>query len=149
MNWSIRAAVLILIFVIGFQHFAECGTTVRSNSQRSNTVKTTTPRPRVNCAENVQRDYNDPRQAVGKSPISRLYEIQAKNYASAPVFKELEQRVPANKSREFHIQVTVNDKTTSAWASTKKDAKRRAAIEMLTLMGVPVEAEHSNSINHC
>lgn len=148
-----KTVAIILTFVIGFQYFAECGNTgYRSTSQRSSAIRTTTtttPKPRANCAENIQRDYSDPRQAIGKSPISRLYEIQAKNYARAPMFKELEQKAEANKSRQFHIQLTVNDKTISAWGNTKKDAKRKAAIEMLTLMGIPVEVDHSNSINHC
>lgn len=149
MIWLKRVVGSILILVFLSQYFAECAPGTRGTTQRSNIVRTTTTaRPtttaRANCVENIQRDYNNE-----KHPVSRLYEFQAKNYESPPIFKEVGQRIQQNKKHEFNIQVTVNGRTASVWAANKKDAKRKAAIEMLTLMGIAVEAEHSNSINHC
>lgn len=78
--------------------------------------------------------------------MSRLYEIQAKNHEPEPTFKEIGQRGQQNKNNvEFHVQVTVKDKTVSAWGHTKKEAKRRAAIQI----GLPIDADHSNAINPC
>lgn len=106
--------------------------------------------PRTNCLENAERDYSDPRQAIGKHPVSRLFEIQSKNHEPEPVFKDIGQRGQQNKNNiEFHVQVTVKDKTASAWSHTKKEARRHAAIEMLTQMGLQVEADNSNTINNC
>lgn len=142
-------------------NFAECapvsnraGQGQRMTTRTTTTIKPTTPTPtqaraaRMNCPENTERDSSDPRQAIGKHPVSRLFEIQAKNHEAAPIFKDLGQRGALNKV-EFHVQVTVNNKTTSAWGHSKKDAKRRAAIELLTQMGLRVESDGSNVLNNC
>lgn len=150
---------------INIKYFAECTPVNRgAQTQRSivstTTIRTTTttppppppsPRaPRTNCLENADRDYSDPRQAIGKHPVSRLFEIQSKNHEPEPVFKDIGQRGQQNKNNiEFHIQLTVKDKTASAWGHTKKEAKRRAAIEILTQMGLQFKADNSNTINNC
>lgn len=96
------------------------------------------------CNLNLELDYGDPRQAVNKNPISRLYEIQAKIHGEAPIFKEIGERGQQN-SLEFHVQVIVDCKIACAWGHTKKDAKRRAAIEMLALMKLPVDNAGNNA----
>lgn len=121
------------------------------STRTARATSTTTPQPRAprtNCLEKPAKDYSDPRLAIGLHPVSRLHEIQAKNYESLPVFKEIgHRRHPTKNNVEFHIQVKINDKTASAWAHTKKDAKRRAAIQMLTQMGLQVEIDSSNNLN--
>ena len=150
---------------INIQYFAECAPAVNRAVQQqqrpttSTTIKpiTTThsptppPRtPQTNCLDNAHADNSDPRQAIGKHPVSQLFEIQAKNHASQPTFKDIGQRGQQNKNNvEFQVQVTVNDRTASAWGRTKKEAKRRAAIEMLTQMGLQIETDNSNTINPC
>lgn len=103
-----------------------------------------TPKCGLNqCDLNLELDYGDPRQAVNKNPVSRLYEIQAKIHGKAPIFKEIGERGQQN-SLEFHVQVIIDCKVACAWGHTKKDAKRRAAIKMLALMDLPVYAAGNN-----
>ncbi|XP_031624121.1 uncharacterized protein LOC116341295 [Contarinia nasturtii] len=151
------AITFTIILVLGCQLFECVPLNNRGNQMRSTTrLPTTTIKPtptqsresRTNCIANVERDSSDPRQAIGKHPVSRLFEIQAKNHQVAPVFKDIAQRGEQNKV-EFHIQVSVNNKSASAWGHTKKDARRRAAIELLTQMGLQVEADASNTLNNC
>lgn len=149
---------------INIQYFAECAPAVNRAVQQRPTATSTikpitttthspTPPPRTpqtNCLENANVDNSDPRQAIGKHPVSRLFEIQAKNHGTQPTFKDIGQRGQQNTNNvEFHVQVTVNDRNASAWGRTKKEAKRRAAIEMLTQMGLKIEADNSNTINPC
>ncbi|XP_055295770.1 uncharacterized protein LOC129565207 [Sitodiplosis mosellana] len=146
-----------LILVLGSQFF-ECAQVTNRTAQTqrptvSTTIKPTTTipppaPPQTNCLENP--DNSDPHKAIGKHPVSRLFEIQAKNHEPVPIFKDIGQRGQPNQNNvEFHVQVTINNRTASAWARTKKEAKRRAAIEMLTQMGLQIEADNSNTINPC
>lgn len=147
---------------INIQYFAECSPIANRATQTqrttvSTTIKpsTTTPpplstTPRANCLGNPEKELTDPRQTIGKHPVSRLFEIQAKNHEHEPIFKDIGQRGQQNKNNvEFHVQVTVKDKIASAWGPTKRDAKRRAAIQMLIQMGLQVEANNSNTVNSC
>lgn len=106
------------------------------------TTEDVIPTP-IQCDFNLELDYGDPRQAVSKNPVSRLYEIQAKIHGKAPIFKEIGERGQQN-NLEFHVQVIVDCKIACAWGHTKKDAKRQAAIKMLSLMELPVDAAGNN-----
>lgn len=108
------------------------------------------PKPRVvakltKCLENTERNFDNSRSVVEKHPVSRLHEIQAKNHGNQPIFKDVGQRgQQQNNNVEFQVQVTINDKIAAAWGHTKKDAKRRAAIEMLKLMDLPIASKSSD-----
>lgn len=140
-------------FDVNIKYMAESAPVQRGQVQRPFSTPTTTP-PRavaspVNCIANAEQDWSDPGQAVGKHPVSRLYEIQAKNHENEPIFTDVGERGQQIRNNvEFQVQVTVNGKKASAWGHTKKDAKRRAAVEMLTLMRLPVEDDQSNSVLH-
>lgn len=146
----------ILILLLGYlniQYFAECAPANHGQVQRTlsttarTTMKTTTTtrptrEPRMNCDASSQ--------IIGLHPVSQLHEIQAKNHKHHPLFKDIGRRGQQNENNiEFQVQVTVNGRSASAWGHTKKEAKRRAVIAMLTLMGVSIEAEQSNSIKNC
>lgn len=141
-------------FNVNVNIFAESrqktGPTPKNAATTRTTRATITPTPHPQpkqCSQNVAIDINDPLHAVEMHPVSRLHEIQAKAHKKEPIFQIIGHRGEQNKNnQEFHVQVTVNDKTASAWAFTKKEAKRRAAIEMLNSMGSTVESDGSNNI---
>lgn len=140
-------------FDVNIKYLAESAPVQRGRVQRPLSTPTTTPSRAVaspvDCIANTEQDLSDPRQAVGKHPVSRLYEIQVKNHENGPIFTDIGERGHQNRNIvEFQVQVKVNGRTASAWGHTKKDAKRRAAVEMLTLMRLPVEADNSNSVLH-
>lgn len=115
----------------------------------STTARTTTTptQSSSHCIKHSPVDLKDPHHAIELHPVSRLHEIQAKLHQSEPIFKVIGHRGEQNKNnREYHMQVMVNDKSASAWGHTKRDAKRRAAIVMLNLMGLPVEGDGTNVI---
>lgn len=148
--------VISLVLVLSTQCFCSSAVVTPRSPQRAavittpKTTKATTaqPQPRaVQCTPNASLDLNDPRQAVDKHPVSRLHEIQAKDHEKEPIFKVIGHRGEHSKhNQEFNVQVTVKDKTASAWGYTKKDAKRRAAIEMLNQLGLAIKADDSNTI---
>lgn len=101
----------------------------------------------AHCIQHGSVDLKDPHHAIELHPVSRLHEIQAKLHQTEPIFKVLGHRGEQSKNNlEYNVQVVVNDKSASAWAHTKKEAKRRAAIAMLNLMGLPVEGDGTNVI---
>lgn len=112
------------------------------------TRATTTTTKSSHCIQRAPVDLHDPHHAIEKHPVSRLHEIQAKLHHQEPIFKVIEHRGQQNRNNlEYHVQVTINDnKSASAWAHTKKEAKRRAAIAMLHTMGLPVEGDETNGI---
>lgn len=116
-------------------------------SPLSNTRTDTKP---VHCIQYSPVGIKDPHYAIDLHPVSRLYEIQAKLHQSEPKFKDIGHGCDhhdQNKSnRKYHVQVMVNNKSTSAWSHTKREAKRQAAIAMLKLMGLPVEGDDTNVI---
>lgn len=94
--------------------------------------------------EHSIHDENDPFQAKTMNPITRLYLIRATQHRSDPIFKEISRKHFRNQKNhiirhEFQYEVKVDNKTASAWGQTKKDAKRKAAIEMLKAMNLQVE----------
>lgn len=117
-----------------------CGQDPSSTPQLIQTVPEPEP---AGC--NAVSNYGNPHQAVGKHPVSLLYEIQAKNHDSAPIFKDVAERCQQNQN-EFQVQVMVDDRIAFACGYTKKEAKRRAAIEMLKQMHLPIESEESNNM---
>lgn len=112
----------------------------------STTARATTAQS-THCIQRGPVDLKDPHHAIELHPVSRLHEIQAKLHQTEPIFKVLGHRGEQNKNNlEYNVQVVINDKSASAWAHTKKEAKRRAAIAMLNLMGLPVEGDGTNAI---
>lgn len=106
----------------------------------------TTARPTSPCIHHSPVGLKDAHHAIDLHPVSRLHEIQAKLHQTEPIFKVIAHRGEQSKNnREFHVQVVINDKSASAWAHTKREAKRRAAIAMLNLMGLPVEGDSTNA----
>lgn len=135
---------------IRVNYYAECATPKSSRpsvvtASFRTTKAITTKTPTTKCIPNAPANQDDRRDETDKHPISRLFEIQAKNHDEHPIFNVIDERGEIHK-REFHVQVKVKDKTTSAWGFTKKEAKRRAAIEMLTLLGVTVETDRLNTV---
>lgn len=128
--------------------YAECATsktskpslvTASHRTTKATTIKT--PTRAQQCIPNAPANQDVP----DKHPVSHLFEIQAKNHDAHPIFNVIGHRGEIHK-QEFQVQVKVKDRTTSAWGFTKKEAKRRAAIEMLILLGVTTETDHSNTV---
>lgn len=136
---------VVILLIVETKIFVEC-----ANSGSRTTSKPKDNRAAVqtlNVEEISKRDETDPRNAKTMHPVSRLYLIQAKQQQMEPIFKEVGKRNYRNHDNkivrhEFQMQVKVGDKTASEWGQTKKDAKRRASITMLKLMGLQVENEH-------
>lgn len=112
----------------------------------STKARETTTQP-SHCIQHAPIDLKDPHHAIEMHPVSRLYEIQAKLHQSEPIFKVIGHRGDENKNNhEYHVQVVVGDRSASAWAHTKREAKKSAAIAMLNIMGLPVEGDGTNAI---
>lgn len=145
------------LFELNIKYQAECSP-ARNNARSSaritpaptptpSTTARATPAQSTHCIQHGPVDLKDPHHAIELHPVSRLHEIQAKLHQTEPIFKVLGHRGEQNKNNlEYNVQVVVNDKTASVWAHTKKEAKRRAAIAMLNLMGLPVEGDSTNAI---
>lgn len=119
---------------------------LRASPSPPATATTTTIKP-SHCIQRSPGDLKDPHHAIELHPVSRLHEIQAKLHQSEPIFKVIGHRGEQSKNnREYQVQVMVNDKSASAWAHTKREAKRSAAIAMLKLMGLPVEGDGTNAV---
>lgn len=145
-------------FDLNIKYYAECSS-LRNNARSSarntpanagpapTSSPSTTTRATTHCIQHEPVDLKDPHHAIELHPVSRLHEIQAKSHQTEPIFKVLGHRGEQNKNNlEYNVQVVVNDKSAAAWAHTKKEAKRRAAIAMLNLMGLPVEGDGTNAI---
>lgn len=137
-------------FDLNIKYYAECSPA--RNDARPVARNTPTPTRAIttqstHCIQHGPVDLKDPHHAIEIHPVSRLHEIQAKLHQTEPIFKVLGHRGEQNNNNhEYNVQVTVNDKSASAWAHTKREAKRRAAIAMLNLMGLPVEGDGTNAI---
>lgn len=126
--------------------FAKSPPSTPFTTQSSTTVRETTTKP-SHCIQHAPIDLKDPHYAIEMHPVSRLHEIQAKLHQSEPIFKVIGHRGDENKNNhEYNVRVVVNEKTESAWAHTKREAKRQAAIAMLNRMGLPVEGDGTNAI---
>lgn len=144
-------------FDLNIKYYAECSP-VRNNARPgARNTATNSPTPistptrattqSTHCIHRGPVDLKDPHHAIEMHPVSRLHEIQSKLHQTEPIFKVLGHRGEQNKNNhEYNVQVTVNNKSASAWAHTKREAKRRAASAMLNLMGLAVEGDGTNVI---
>lgn len=112
-----------------------------NRTPRLTVTTTTTPSP---IQEHSRRDDIDPVHAKTMNPITRLHLIRATQHRSDPIFKEISRKHFRNQKNhiirhEFQYEVKIDDKAVSAWGQTKKDAKRKTAIEMLKAMNLQVD----------
>lgn len=147
MKTSTALFLLASFLIVNHQILLSDGATQtprRGNNQQAATTSTsTTPQP-VRILEESKRDSSDPINAASMQPTTRLYMIQAKKREIGPIFKEISLRNFRNDKnhiirQEFEVQVKLGDKVATGMGDTKRNAKRKAAIAMLKLMGLQVD----------
>lgn len=113
-----KAVGIALALAFCLQYFGIHAAVTRTPQKSITTPKTTratTAEPRstqaksraLNCTPNTTVDLSDPRQAVNKHPVSRLFEIQAKNHEKEPIFKVIAHRGKQSENNQDSLKCSI------------------------------------------